>query len=115
MTSNLFTTMSPGKTSKPQCSNGDELGSLRKPIDLRPGLTATVLTSGKDTRIRCIQSLFMPICVTSALKLPFAVGKSSTSADKKTAWHADGSLRLNTLLHGTSVLPRTETTIWPDN
>src|SRR5437016_2385207 len=106
MTSNLFTTISPGKTSRPQCRSGDELGSVRKPIDLRPGLTATVLTSGKDTRIRCIQSRFMPICVTSAPKLPFAVGNSLTSADQKTAWHADGSLRLKTLLNATSVLPR---------
>src|SRR5258706_547427 len=102
--------MSPGKTSKPQCRSGDELGSIRKPIALRPGLTATVLTCGKDTRIRCSQSLFMPICVSSARKLPFAVGNSSQSADQITAWHADGSLRLKTLHHATSALPRTEIT-----
>src|ERR1700688_2185669 len=106
MTPSLFTTTSPGKTSRPQCRSGDELGSVRKPIDLRPGLTATVLTSGKATRIRCIQSLFMPICVISARKLPIAVGNSSQSADQITAWHANGSLKLKTLLHGTSVLPR---------
>src|SRR5437660_12780515 len=106
MTSNLFTMMSPGKTSKPQCRSGGELGSIRKPIDLRPGLTATVLTSGKDTRIRCIQSLSMPTCVRPARKLPFAVGNSSQSADQITAWHSNGSLKLKTLHHDTSVLPR---------
>jgi hypothetical protein len=98
--------MSPGKTSKPQCRSGDELGSIRKPIALRPGLTATVLTCGKDTPIRCIQRLFMPTCVSPARKLPFAVGNSSQSADQITAWHANGSLKLKTLHHDTSVLPR---------
>src|ERR1700756_1246836 len=107
--------MSPGMTSKPQCWSGDELGSIRKPIALRPGLTVTVLTCGKDTRIRCIQRLFMPICVSSAPKLPFAVGNSSQLADQITAWHSNGSSKLKTLLHATTVLPQTETTIWPDN
>src|ERR1700756_3996295 len=100
--------MSPGKPSKPQCRSGEELGSIRKPIALRPGLTVTVLTCGKDTRIRCIQRLFMPICVSSAPKLPFAVRNSSQLADQITAWHADGSLKPKTLLHGTSVLPKTQ-------
>src|SRR5260370_22421263 len=107
--------MSPGKTSKRQCRSGDELGSIRKPIALRPGLTATVLTCGKDPRIRCIQRLFMPICVSSARKLPFAAGSSSQSADQITAWHANGSLKLKTLLHSTSVLPRNRNYYWPDN
>jgi len=43
----------------------------------------------------------MPICVSSARKLPFAVGNSSQSADQITARHANGSLNLKTLLHGT--------------
>src|SRR6266446_52856 len=85
--------MSPGKTSKPQCRSGDELGSIRKPIALRPGLTATVLTCGKDTPIRCIQRLFMPTCVSPARKLPFAVGSSSQSADQITDWHSNGALK----------------------
>src|ERR1700730_18980527 len=98
--------MSPGKTSKPQCRSGDELGSIRKPIALRPGLTATVLTCGKDTRIRCIQRLFMPICVSSARKHPFAEGNSSQSADQITARHANGSLNLKTLLRCCSLTAR---------
>jgi hypothetical protein len=53
--------MSPGKTSRPQYWSGDELDSIRKPIDRRPGLDAMVLTCGKDTWKRCIQSLFMLI------------------------------------------------------
>jgi hypothetical protein len=32
-----------------------------------------------------------------------------------TAWQAEGSLKLKTLLHGTSVLPQTGTAIWPDS
>jgi hypothetical protein len=43
----------------------------------------------------------MPTCVSPARKLPFAVGSSSQSADQITAWHANGSRNLKTLLHDT--------------
>jgi len=29
--------LSPGKPSRPQCRNGDEVGLVKKPVDLRPG------------------------------------------------------------------------------
>src|ERR1700754_77192 len=105
-------TMSPGRTSRPQCSNDDELHSVRKPIDLRSDLTATVLISGSDMWIRCIQSPFMPTCTISAWKFPFAVGNSWTSAEGKTASQADGSSRLKSLINATLSSPAVRKYCW---
>jgi hypothetical protein len=44
------------------------------------------------------------------------VGNSLQSADQITAWHANGSEKLKTLLNGTSVLPRNRNYyIWRNN
>src|ERR1700756_1299251 len=94
--------MSPGKTSRPQCCNGDELDSVRKPIDRRPGLHATVQICGEDTSKRCTQSRLVPACVISTRKSSFVVGSISTSADRIAAWHDNGSTNLRTLLQGIS-------------
>jgi hypothetical protein len=67
-----------------------------------------MLICGKDMWKRCIQSRFMPICVISTWKLPFAVGSISTSEPVIAAWHGSGSVKLRTLFQGISVSPESE-------
>src|SRR5262249_28516211 len=42
----------------------------------------------------------------------FVVGSTSMSEYGKAAWHANGSVKLRTLLHATSALPKNKPIIW---
>jgi hypothetical protein len=109
--SGLLTMMSPGMTSKPQCCNGEELDSVRKPIERRSGSQATVQIIGAEARKVCTQSRFASTWVILAQKSSFVVGSISTSAFRIADWHGSGLVNARTLLQGISASPRGKTAL----